>query len=125
MANPTPRKLGRPNGRAVKARGRTWENSVVSVWRALGFAGAERNGSVYGSQDRGDIGGIPCTCQCKSVTRVQLWKHLDEALAQAVNNGTGDETCVVYKRHGAPTDDAAWVLPGSFAARLMHAYYTR
>ncbi|WP_030372914.1 hypothetical protein [Streptomyces rimosus] len=124
MAN-KPRKLAKPNGAAVKARGRNWENAVAREWRHLGFAEAKRNGAIYGSHDRGDIGGIPCTCQCKAVDRIQMWKHLDEALAQAANNGTADETCVVYKRHEAPTHEAAWIFPGSFAQRLLHAYYSQ
>ncbi|MEV6675216.1 hypothetical protein [Streptomyces sp. NPDC051162] len=125
MVNPKPRKLSTPNGAAVKARGRNWENSVVDIWKSLGYDGAKRNGAIYGSNDRGDIGEIPCTCQCKAVDRVQLWKHLDEALKQSANNGTADETCVVYKRHGATPEKAAWVLPGSFAQKLIHAYYSQ
>ncbi|WP_179079980.1 hypothetical protein [Streptomyces rectiverticillatus] len=123
MANPKPRKLAQPNGRAVKARGRNHENATVEDWQEIGFAGAKRNGAIYGSKDRGDIGDIPATCQCKAVERVQMWKHLDEAIDQAVNGGTGDELCVVYKRHGAGRDSNAWVFPGSFAKRLLKSYY--
>lgn len=119
-----PRKLAVPNGRAVKARGRNWENAVVLFCRSvIGWPRAKRNGAVYGGHDRGDIGEIPMTIQCKAVERVQMWTHLDDALEQAGHNGTGDETAVVYKRHGGPTGEAAWVLPGSFAARLLRAYY--
>ncbi|MFK0295494.1 hypothetical protein ACIQU6_34185 [Streptomyces sp. NPDC090442] len=123
MANPKPRKLARPNGAAVKARGRNWENELVRIFHGLGYTEAKRNGAIYGTHDRGDIGNIPLTVQAKAVDRIQLWKHLDDALAQAANNGTGAETCVVYKRHNAASKDAAWVLPGAFAQRLIHSYY--
>ncbi|MFI6685351.1 hypothetical protein [Streptomyces sp. NPDC050485] len=125
MANPKPRKLTKPNGAAVKARGRNWENDLVKVFHDLGYEDAKRNGAIYGSHDRGDIGNIPLTVQAKAVDRIQLWKHLDDALVQAHNNGTGDEACVIYKRHNAPTEDAAWVLPGAFAERLIHTYYNK
>ncbi|AYV29660.1 hypothetical protein ACWCYZ_00810 [Streptomyces virginiae] len=124
MANPRPRKLAKPNGAAVKARGRNWENELVQVFRDLGYADAKRNGAIYGSADRGDIGGVPLTVQAKAVDRIQLWKHLDESIAQAQRNGTGLETCVIYKRHGASTIESAWVIPGAFAMRLLHAYYS-
>ncbi|MFE7313793.1 hypothetical protein ACFU7T_11900 [Streptomyces sp. NPDC057555] len=125
MVNPKPRKLAKPNGAAVKARGRNWESELVQTFHELGYTEAKRNGAIYGAEDRGDIGGTPLTVQAKAVDRIQLWKHLDEALKQAVNNGTADETCVVYKRHGRPTHEAAWVLPGAFAKRLLHAYYAQ
>ncbi|GGP72206.1 hypothetical protein [Streptomyces melanogenes] len=123
MANPKPRKLSKPNGAAVKARGRNWENDLVKVFHDLGYEEAKRNGAIYGSHDRGDIGNVPLTVQAKAVDRIQLWKHLDDALAQAHNNGTGSDTCVVYKRHQAATGEAAWVFPGNFAMRLLDAYY--
>ncbi|GAB3475426.1 hypothetical protein [Amycolatopsis cihanbeyliensis] len=119
-----PRKLTTPNGRAVKARGRQWENTVVRLLRDIvGWTSASRNGAVHGSNDRGDIGNVPLTVQCKAVDRIQLWRHLDDALTQADANQTGDEAVVVYKRHLAKPEDAAWVLPGSFALRLLHNYY--
>ncbi|MEO6086937.1 MAG: hypothetical protein ABIQ18_27880 [Umezawaea sp.] len=118
-----PRKLKVPHGRAVKARGRNWENEIVAVFKRLGNAEAKRNGAIYGSQDRGDIGGVPLTVQCKAVDRIQMWTHLDEAIRQAGPNGTGDETAVVYKRHGATVAEAAWVVPGSFMERLLATYY--
>ncbi|GGM39308.1 hypothetical protein GCM10012275_07790 [Longimycelium tulufanense] len=113
-----------PNGRAVKARGRNWETAVVMIWRRIGFPRAKRNGAVFGSKDRGDVGEIPVTCQAKAVTRVQMWQHLDEALEQARHNGTGVAACVVYKRHHAAPEDAAWVLPGRFAEELLRSYYS-
>ncbi|MFC0547070.1 hypothetical protein [Kutzneria chonburiensis] len=122
-AAPKARKLSVPNGRAVKARGRNWENAVVSICHRLGWVDAKRNGAVYGGADRGDIGGAPLTIQCKAVDRVQLWRHLDDAIEQAGHNGTSDETCVVYKRHGGSTADAAWVFRGDFAERLLQHYY--
>ncbi|RJQ79945.1 hypothetical protein D5S17_09230 [Pseudonocardiaceae bacterium YIM PH 21723] len=121
---PAPRTLKTPNGRAVKARGRTWENQVAALFQVLGYPQARRNGAVHGRHDRGDLTGTPLTVQCKAVTRVQLWRHLDEALVQAGNNGTADETCVVYKRHGAPAEQAAWVVPGPLMLRLLAAYYS-
>jgi hypothetical protein len=120
---PRPRKLAVPNGQAVKARGRNWEIAIVAVCQAIGWTTARRNGAVHGSRDRGDIGGVPLTIQAKAVDRVQLWRHLDDAIEQAANNDTGDETCVVYKRHGASTSAAAWVFPGAFAQRLLERYY--
>ncbi|MFI6049026.1 hypothetical protein ACIBCO_02925 [Streptomyces violascens] len=123
MANPKPRKLAKPNGAAVKARGRNWENDLVKVFRDLGYEDAKRNGAIYGSHDRGDIGNVPLTVQAKAVDRIQMWKHLDEALVQAANNGTGDEACVVYKRHGAPVDSGAVVVSLTFWKRLVSAYH--
>lgn len=119
---PRARKLAVPNGRAVKARGRNWENALVAVFRRLGCPDAKRNGAVFGARDRGDIGNVPLTVQGKAVDRVQLWRHLDEALTQSTNNGTPGSACVVYKRHGAATSQAAWVFPGEFAERLLADY---
>jgi hypothetical protein len=120
---PRPRKLAVPNGASVKARGRNWENALVSLFVRLGFFGAKRNGAIYGSADRGDIGGLPLTVQAKAVDRILFWKYLDDAIEQAGHNGTGGETCVIYKRHGESTDDSAWVFPGRFAQALITCYY--
>ena len=121
-----PRKLTTPNGRSVKAHsGREWENKVAQFFQDHGWPNTQRNGTIYGKHDRGDISGIPCTVQCKSVARVQMWDHLNDALVQAINNGTGDKTIVVYKRHGKSCpSQGAWVLPGSFAMQLLKAYFS-
>lgn len=119
-----PRKLARPNGRAVKARGRDWENALVRWNHAMGFAGAGRNGAVHGSADRGDIGGVPWTTQAKNVTRVQMWEHLDQTLLQSQRAGTGDECFVAYKRPGyAAVGAGAGVVPMTFLERLLITYY--
>lgn len=77
------------NGRASKAKGYRGETEFCEAAKEQGFATAERNGSRYGSKDRGDIAGLPdWTIQVKSVARYSIPAWLKDAEEQAGHGGT-------------------------------------
>lgn len=77
------------NGRSSKAKGYAGEREFCEAAHEQGFATAERNGSRYGSKDRGDIAGVPdWTIQVKNVVRYEIPKWLSDAEEQAGNGDT-------------------------------------
>lgn len=77
------------NGRSSKAKGYRGETEFCEAAKERGFPNVERNGSRYGSKDRGDIAGLPdWTIQVKSVARYSIPEWLRDAEEQAKNGGT-------------------------------------
>jgi hypothetical protein len=82
-----------------RAKGTTWESSIVAFLREHGAPHAERR-ALGGSKDRGDIAGIPgVVVEAKSAAKVELGVWLAEAEAERVNDGA-DLAVVWHKRRG-------------------------
>jgi hypothetical protein len=80
-----------------KARGTAAETAVVRFLRGSGYPGAERR-ALAGTQDRGDIAGIPgLVIEVKNERRMELARYVNEALAEA---GLEDLGVVWHKRRG-------------------------
>lgn len=104
-----------------KIKGTRWETQVVDHLRANGVPHAERR-ALGGSQDRGDIAGIPgVVIECKSTVRVALAEWVDEAEAERVND-RADLAVVWVKRRGRASPGAGYaVLTGEALLLLLAA----
>ncbi|KUJ65599.1 hypothetical protein ACZ90_45945, partial [Streptomyces albus subsp. albus] len=72
---------------ASKKKGTSAESAVVAYLRSRGFIQAERR-ALNGSQDRGDVAGIPGTVlEVKNCARTELASWVDEAEIERVNDG--------------------------------------
>lgn len=115
------------NGRAVKARGRSFENHVAQQLRDATGAAIERHGSRYfGSGDRGDLDTkeLGVVVQVKNTGTQAMLRVLDEAEQQAGNAGLDDYLVVFRNRRGhryGPHRKNAWVFPEELALRLLQA----
>jgi len=92
--------------RAIKARGRQFENDVVEVFKANGFPDAERR-RQRGINDAGDIAGVPMlVIECKNEKRINLAGYMAELEREA-------GACfgvVTVKRRGKGADQAYVVM---------------
>lgn len=106
---------------ASKRKGTAWESAIVDYLRASGVPHAERR-ALAGSKDRGDVAGVPgVVFEAKSAARVELAAWLDEAAAEAVNDGA-DLGVVWFKRRGKASAGAGFVLmDGATLVQLLRA----
>jgi hypothetical protein len=99
------------NGRSSKSKGYRGEAEFVQAAVEEGFPEAGRNGSVYGSKDRGDVHGIPgWVVQVKSVAVAQIPAFIKDAGEQAVNAGVR-LYCVALKLRGKHMREGVIVMP--------------
>ena len=99
------------NGRSSKAKGYAGEREYVEAAIEAGFSGAGRNGSVYGSKDRGDIHGIPgWVIQVKNVAVLKIPEYMKDAEEQARNAGV-KLFCLAFKLKGKHMREGVTVLP--------------
>jgi Holliday junction resolvase len=83
---------------AARAKGTAAETAVVRFLQANGYPAAERR-ALAGSQDCGDIAGLPVVVEVKNAARTELAAWVDEALKEAVNSGAS-AAVVWHKRRG-------------------------
>lgn len=75
-------------GRQSKQLGYTYEVAVRDHLKPE-YPRVKRNGSQYGANDRGDLGGVPgWTIQCKNVLQDRWSEWFKATTTQAVNNKT-------------------------------------
>lgn len=102
-----------------KAKGTAAETAVVRFLQAAGFAQAERR-TLGGTQDRGDIAGIPgVVIEVKNCARQELPAWVAEAELER-DNDRASLGVVWHKRRGT-TDPGRWFVTMSgdqFAALL-------
>jgi hypothetical protein len=92
----------------AKAKGRQTENIAVQWLRANGFPNAERR-RLTGTNDQGDIGGIPNVCiEVKSAAVWAPLRWLRELAAETVNSGAQTGWVMARPKH-APNPDR-WVI---------------
>lgn len=105
---------------ASKRKGTSAETAVVAYLRAQGFIQAERR-ALGGSQDRGDIAGIPgVVIEVKNCARAELAAWTDEAVAEGANDGA-DVSVVWHKRRGRGNPGAWFVtMTGEQFAALLY-----
>jgi hypothetical protein len=114
------------NGRAMKAKGSTFEREVVRVLHEHGHPRAERAYGAGRPRDVGDVSGIPgFAVEVKACRSLDLAGWCDEATREALNVGAGAVGVVVAKRRGRPAEDAYVVVRladfAELAARLPEA----
>ncbi|WP_030670539.1 hypothetical protein [Streptomyces rimosus] len=93
---------------ASKKKGTSAESAVVAYLRSRGFVQAERR-ALSGSQDRGDIAGIPGTVlEVKNCARTELASWVDEAEIEGEND-RAEVAAVWHKRRGRGNPGAWFV----------------
>jgi hypothetical protein len=98
---------------APKAKGTAAETAVVTFLRANGFPHVERR-ALSGSQDRGDVAGIPgLVIEVKdevATGRPRLGVWLNEAIREAERDGqpAGKEMAVVWHKRRGNMSAADW-----------------
>jgi hypothetical protein len=107
------------NGRSSKAKGYAGEREYVEAAHEAGFPEAERNGSRFGSKDRGDIGGIRgWVVQVKNVAVPKIPEYLKDAEEQARNAGV-KLFCLSFKLRGKHMREGVTVLPNKTWFRMV------
>lgn len=108
------------NGRASKSKGYRGETEFCEAAKEAGFLSVERNGSRYGSKDRGDIAGLPdWTIQVKSVAKYSIPEWLRDAKEQAQNGGTR-WFGLALKLTGKHMRDGAFLMPNERFFALLN-----
>lgn len=104
---------------SARAKGTRWESAIVDYLRTNGVPHAERR-ALNGSQDRGDVAGIPgLVIEGKNTARAELAGWLDEAEAERVNAGAA-VAVVWHKRRGrASPGDGFVTMSGATLVRLL------
>ena len=112
-----------------KVAGRKWEVDSRDALRAElpEFAKhIERNGSIYGTRDRGDIRGVPnFTIECKNEKTLRLGEYQDELAVEMANNSTRFGA-VLVKRRNKSAAEAYAIMPLAQLTEiiaLLHAAY--
>lgn len=89
-----------------KAKGTAAETAVVRFLRAIGFAQAERR-TLNGTQDRGDIAGLPgIVIEVKNCSRQELAAWVEEAERERANDGAS--LGVVWHKRRGKADPRDW-----------------
>ncbi|MFZ2055930.1 MAG: hypothetical protein WAV54_00785 [Acidimicrobiales bacterium] len=106
-------------GRSPKVKGSTFERSVVSYLREVGFPQAART-LAGASEDRGDISGVGhCVLECKCSARIDLAGWLTEARLEACNAGLPRFAVIAKRRGVADVAESYAVLPLWLLAELL------
>lgn len=71
---------------ASKRKGTAWESLIVAYLQGAGFPNVERR-ALTGSQDKGDVAGLPLVIEAKNCRTTELAAWVDEASAEAKNAG--------------------------------------
>lgn len=93
--------------RAVKQKGRTFENEVVELFKLCGFVDAERR-RQRGTKDAGDITGVGgLVVECKNEKKYSIPQYLKELRKEA----NGHYGIVALKMKGKSGKEAAAIVP--------------
>lgn len=102
-----------------KTKGTAWESNICRYLAENGFPHVERR-ALTGSQDRGDIAGIPgVVIEAKNTQRAELAGWVDEAAIEQANDGA-DYSAVWHHRRGrAAAADGFVTMTGAAFVRLL------
>lgn len=107
-----------------KDKGTRWESAIVDYLAGHGFPWAERR-ALTGSQDRGDIAGVPAwVVEAKNHATLNLAGWVDEATTEQANAGA-DYACVWHHRRGkaSPGDGYVTMTGATFVRLIRQAGY--
>lgn len=106
---------------AARAKGTAAETAVVRFLQANGYPSCERR-ALAGSQDRGDVAGIPgVVVEVKAARKFELASWMDETLVEAVNVGADMVPLLVVKRPGKGSPgDWYWIVDGYSMMEILH-----
>lgn len=104
-----------------KKTGTAWETAVTRYLRENGAPHTERR-ALNGSQDRGDIAGLPgVVIECKSTNRIELAQFADETEQERVNDNAAVGLCWIKRRGKTSPADGYVLLSGAQAVALLRA----
>lgn len=84
-----------------KAKGTAWETRLTSYLREHGFPYVERR-ALSGSNDKGDIAGIPGVCiEAKNTKAITLAEWMDETVIETRNANARLGFCIFPRRNHA------------------------
>lgn len=84
-------------GRSQRSKGQRGEREAASAWRVV-YPDARRGSQSRSGKDASDVEGTPWWIECKTLARIQVLKHLDQAEAD-----TDGRPCVVRLRRDGDT----------------------
>lgn len=106
---------------ASKAKGTRWESAIIAYLAGAGFPKVERR-ALTGSQDKGDIAGLPVVVEAKNCKATALAAWVDEAVAEAKNAGVAVGVVWHHRRgKSSPGDGFVTMRGDDFVTLLMGA----
>ncbi len=102
-----------------KQRGTAWESALVRYLADNGFPHVERR-ALNGTQDRGDIAGIPgVVIEAKNCKTATLGVWVDEAAVEQANDGAAHAAVWHHRRGKASPADGFVTMTGAQWVRLL------
>lgn len=102
---------------ASKAKGTKWETAIVGYLTGQGFPVERR--ALTGSQDKGDIAGLPLVIEAKNKARTELAAWVDEATTEAANAGVDVGVVWHHRRGKASPGDGFVTMSGATFIKLL------
>lgn len=104
-----------------KAKGTSWESLICKHLAAEGFPNIERR-VLNGSQDRGDVAGIPgWVIEAKNCARTELAAWIDEATKEQANDGAEFSAVWHHRRGKGQPADGFVTMTGATFTRILKA----
>lgn len=102
-----------------KQKGTAWESAIVRHLATEGFPHIERR-ALNGTQDRGDIAGIPgWVLEAKNCRSMDLAGWVDEAAIEQANDGAEFSAVWHHRRGKATPADGYVTMTGATFTRLL------
>lgn len=106
---------------ASKAKGTRWESAIIAYLSGAGFPNVERR-ALTGSQDQGDVAGLPVVIEAKNCKAMSLGTWVDEAVVEAFNAGVAVGVVWHHRRGKSSPGDGFVTMRGEdFVTLLMGA----
>ena len=102
-----------------KRKGTAWESAVVDWLRGAGYVNVERR-ALGGSNDRGDIAGIPgLVIEAKNCKTIDLAGWISELVVEMVNDGADNGVVIAKRRGRTAVDEAYAIMPAALWLQLL------
>ena len=102
-----------------KRKGTAWESQVVDWLRASGYLNVERR-ALGGSNDRGDIAGIPgLVIEAKACKTIDLAGWISELIVEMANDDAETGVILAKRRGRTAVGEAYAILPAALWLQLL------
>lgn len=104
-----------------RAKGTAWESAIVRYLAAEGFPHVERR-ALNGTQDRGDLAGIPgWVIEAKNCRSMDLAGWVDEVALEQANDGAEFSAVWHHRRGKSSPADGYVTVTGATYVRMLRA----
>ncbi|GIF14820.1 hypothetical protein [Actinoplanes teichomyceticus] len=103
---------------ASRKKGTAWESSITAYLSGAGFPGVERR-ALTGSQDKGDVAGLPLVIEAKNCKTTTLAAWVDEASAEAKHAGVAVGVVWHHRRGKSSPGDGFVTMSGEDFVTLL------